>query len=338
MRAKYVLTEVFVGLWRNVTMTIAMIITMAVSLTMLGASLMLYWQVGEMKDWYYARVQVSVFLTPEITDQQRADLKTRLEQDPAVEKVFYEDQDTAYTRFKAQFKDLPDLVKSVEPASLPASFRVTLKDPEKSAQFAAALEQAAGLDQGDSDTTGATPAPSASTSAGASPAASAGTTDTTTTAAGADQPIAGIKQVVDQKKLLEKIFGIIGSIQSMSLIVSVVMGIAALLLVANTIQVAAYSKRREVAVMKLVGASNWFIQAPFVLEAVFAAVLGSVIAFLLLVCGKVFLMDGSLKSLQEIITPIKWGTVLLMLPVLAAIGAAISATTGWVTLRAYIKK
>jgi cell division transport system permease protein len=336
MRAKYVLTEVFVGLWRNVTMTIAMIITMAVSLTMLGASLMLYLQVGEMKDWYYARVQVSVFLTPDISEQQRADLKTRLEQDPAVEKVFYEDQATAYKRFQEQFKDLPDLVKSVGPESLPASFRVTLKNPEKSAQFATALEQAAGLNQGDSDTTTTTPSPAASASAGAS--TGTGATDNNTTAATSDQPIAGIKQVVDQKKLLEKIFGIISSIQSMSLLASIFMGVAALLLVANTIQVAAYSKRREVAVMKLVGASNWFIQAPFVLEAVFAAVLGSLIAFLLLVSGKIFLLDGSLKELQQIITPVQWGTVILMLPILAGLGAAISAITGWLTLRVYIKK
>jgi len=332
MRAKYVLTEVFVGLWRNVTMTIAMIITMAVSLTMLGASLMLYLQVGEMKDWYYDRVQVSVFLTDDISDQQRASLETKLKEDPAVEKVFYEDQDTAYKRFKEQFRDLPDLVRSVGPESLPASFRVTLKDPEKSTQFAKALEAAAGLEQTDETATdGATPSPSAS----ASPAASAGTT---TAAAPVDQPLAGIKQVVDQKKLLEKIFGIIGSIQSMALIVSVAMGVAALLLVANTIQVAAYSKRREVAVMKLVGASNWFIQAPFVLEAVFAAVLGSLLAFLALVGGKVFLMDGSLKDLNQILTPLEWGTVILMLPILAGIGATVSSVTGWITLRAYIKK
>ena len=332
MRAKYVLTEVFVGLWRNVTMTIAMIITMAVSLTMLGASLMLYLQVGEMKDWYYDRVQVSVFLTDDISAEQRASLETKLKEDPAVEKVFYEDQDTAYKRFKEQFRDLPDLVRSVGPESLPASFRVTLKDPEKSTQFAKALEAAAGLEQTDETATdGATPSPSAS----ASPAASAGTT---TAAAPVDQPLAGIKQVVDQKKLLEKIFGIIGSIQSMALIVSVAMGVAALLLVANTIQVAAYSKRREVAVMKLVGASNWFIQAPFVLEAVFAAVLGSLLAFLALVGGKVFLMDGSLKDLNQILTPLEWGTVILMLPILAGIGAAVSSVTGWITLRAYIKK
>jgi cell division transport system permease protein len=337
MRAKYVLTEVFVGLWRNVTMTIAMIITMAVSLTMLGASLMLYLQVGDMKDFYYDKVQVSVFLNTDITDQQRADLEARLKTDPAVQSVFYEDQQTAYQRFKDQFRDLPDLVKAVTPDSLPPSFRVTLKDPQKSDVFAAQLETAAGLDNGDD--TGASPAPSASGSAAASPQPSASaSSDTTTKAGNADAPIEGIKQVVDQKKLLEKIFGIIGSIQSMALVVSVAMGIAALLLVANTIQVAAYSKRREVAVMKLVGASNWFIQAPFVLEAVFAAVLGAFLAFLALIAGKVFLMDGSLKDLNQVLTPLSWSRVLLMLPLLAGIGGVISSVTGWFTLRAYIKK
>ena len=334
MRAKYVLTEVFVGLWRNVTMTIAMIITMAVSLTMLGASLMLYLQVGDMKDFYYDKVQVSVFLTSDINEQQRSDLEATLKGDPAVQSVFYEDKDTAYKRFQEQFRDLPDLVKSVGPDSLPASFRVTLKDPQKSDEFTKELELKAGLNA--ADDTSASPSPDAGASAAPSPSASkAGTTTTTTTA---DAPIAGIKQVVDQKKLLEKIFGIISSIQGMALAVSIAMGIAALLLVANTIQVAAYSKRREVAVMKLVGASNWFIQAPFVLEAVFAAVLGAFVAFLLLIAGKIFLMDGSLKELNQVLTPLTWGRVLLMLPMLAGIGAVVSAVTGWFTLRVYIKK
>jgi cell division transport system permease protein len=335
MRAKYVLTEVFVGLWRNVTMTIAMIITMAVSLTMLGASLMLYLQVGDMKDFYYDKVQVSVFLTSDITEQQRSDLEATLKGNPAVQSVFYEDQDTAYKRFQEQFADLPDLVKSVGKESLPASFRVTLKDPQKSDVFTRELELKAGLNSADDTST--SPSPDTSASAAPSPSASkTGTTTTTTTAA--DAPIEGIKQVVDQKKLLEKIFGIISSIQSMALVVSIAMGIAALLLVANTIQVAAYSKRREVAVMKLVGASNWFIQAPFVLEAVFAAMLGAFLAFLALIAGKIFLMDGSLKELNQVLTPLSWGRVLLMLPMLAGIGAVVSAVTGWFTLRAYIKK
>jgi cell division transport system permease protein len=147
----------------------------------------------------------------------------------------------------------------------------------------------------------------------------------------------GIEQIVDQRELLGKIFSILGAVQSLSLVAAIVMAIAALLLVANTIQVAAYSKRREVAVMKLVGASNWFIQAPFVLEAVTAALLGSILAFIALVGAKLFLVDGSLKPLTELLTPLSWGNVYLMLPLMAGVGSLISAVTGWVTLRFYLR-
>jgi cell division transport system permease protein len=147
----------------------------------------------------------------------------------------------------------------------------------------------------------------------------------------------GISEIVDQRKLLGKVFGILGSMQNLALIVAIVQGLAALLLVANMIQIAAYSKRREVAVMKLVGASNWFIQAPFVLEAVFAGLIGAIFAFATLVAAKYFLIDGSLKSLANLLTPVPWRNVLLMLPLLAGIGAAINAITGWVTLRFYVR-
>lgn len=82
MRVKYVLSEVLVGLWRNVTMTIAMIITMAVSLTMLGASGLMYRQVNDMKDLYYKNIEVSIFLKKEANEQQRADIDTKLKSDP----------------------------------------------------------------------------------------------------------------------------------------------------------------------------------------------------------------------------------------------------------------
>jgi cell division transport system permease protein len=103
--------------------------------------------------------------------------------------------------------------------------------------------------------------------------------------------------------------------------------------------VAAYSKRREVAVMKLVGASNWFIQAPFVLEAVFAGLIGSIIAFGFLMVGwwVLFASGGSLESLETVLTPVEWTSVLLMLPILAGISALVSAITGWVTLRFYVR-
>jgi len=147
----------------------------------------------------------------------------------------------------------------------------------------------------------------------------------------------GVEVIVDQKKLVEKVFTVLGALQKLALIIAIVQGVAALMLVINTIQVAAYSKRREVAVMKLVGASNWFIQAPFVLEAVAAGLIGAIIAYGTLVLAKIYVFDGALAPLTAVLTPVPWSRVHLMLPLLAAAGAAVSSITGWFALRFYIR-
>jgi len=288
MRAKYVLSEVFLGLWRNVTMTIAMIITMAVSLSMLGASLLLYWKVQDMQNYFYTRVEMSVFLKSDITQEQTAQLKSELNADDRVQSIHYESKNEAYQRFRTEFKDAKDLVDSTKPESLPASFRVKLKDPEQYSQV-----------QQDFNT----------------------------------KP--GVESIVNQQQTLDKIFSILNGVQNLALVVAIVQGLAALLLVANTIQVAAYSRRREVGIMKLVGASNWFIQLPFVLEAVFAGLIGAVISFLVLMGTKAFLLDRSLSGIftANFIPPISWNDILLTLPLLLLVAAVISAVTGWVTLR-----
>jgi len=147
-----------------------------------------------------------------------------------------------------------------------------------------------------------------------------------------------VTSIQNQADLLEKVFKVLGALQNLALVLAVAQGLAALLLVANTIQVAAYSKRREVAVMKLVGASNWFIQSPFVLEAMFAGILGAILAWVALVCAKVFLIDGSLKALTTLLGNVEWSTINIMVLYLVAAGAIVSGVTGWVTLRVYIKK
>ena len=290
MRVNYVLNEVLVGLWRNVTMTIAMIITMSVSLTMLGASVLMYMQVDRMKTFYYGEIEVSIFLRTDVTDAQRQAIDQALTGNALVASKTYESREQAFEKFKVLWKDSPDFIASVGPDSLPESYRVKLKDPEQYKTFASQI-----------------------------------------------QGQQGIQDIVDQRQLLDKVFKIFNSIQVMALIVAAFMALAALLLVGNTIQVAAYSKRREVAVMKLVGASNWFIQAPFVLEAVVAGLIGSILGFAALFVGKIVLLDGRLAALTKILTPIPNGNVWLMLPLLAAVGAGVSAVTAWITLRFYIK-
>src|SRR3954447_696027 len=290
MRLKYVLNEVLVGLWRNVTMTIAMIITMSVSLTMLGASVLMYMQVDQMKTYYYGEIQVSIFLREDVSEAQRTAINQAIETDPLVASKTYETRAEAFEKFKVLWRDSPDFVKSVGPDSLPESFRVKLKDPEQYQVFADHIKG-----------------------------------------------LPGIQDIVDQRELLEKVFRIFNAIQVLALVVAGFMALAALLLVGNTIQVAAYSKRREVAVMKLVGASNWFIQAPFVLEAVVAGLIGAILGFVFIFIGKVVLLDGRLQALTNVLTPIPDGNVWLMLPLLAGVGAGVSAITAWITLRFYLK-
>ncbi len=290
MRFKYVLNEVLVGLWRNVTMTIAMIITMSVSLTMLGASVLMYMQVDQMEEYYYGSIEVSVFLREDVTDAQRAAINQAIEQSTLVSEKEYESREDAFKKFQELWADSPDFVKSVRPDALPESYRVKLSDPTKYQTFVDGIK---------------------------------------------DQ--AGIQTIVDQRELLDKVFNIFNSIQLFALVVAAFMALAALLLVGNTIQVAAYSKRREVAVMKLVGASNWFIQAPFVLEAVVAGLIGAILGFVFLFVSKVVLLDGRLEALTNVLTPIPTSNVWLMLPLLAGVGAGVSAITGWVTLRFYLK-
>ena len=291
MRLKYVLSEVAVGLWRNVTMTIAMIITMTVSLTLLGASVLLYLQVKQMEDVYYQQVEVTVFLKVSgVTDPQKDALAAAIGSDDLVQSVTFENKEQAYARFQKLYQNAPDLIAQTRPDSLPESYRVKLKDPGTFEEFKAKYATMAGVDT-----------------------------------------------IIDQKELVQQVFNVLGSLQTLALIIAIVQGVAALMLVINTIQVAAYSKRREVAVMKLVGASNWFIQAPFVLEAVAAGVLGAILAYGTLVAAKIYVFDGTLAPLASVLTPVPWAHVNWMLPLLAGAGALVSSVTGWIALRFYIR-
>jgi len=188
MRAKYILSEVLTGLWRNVTMTVAMIITMAVSLTMLGAGVLLYWQVGEMEKIFFTKVEVSIFLKGDVSEEQRTSLQADLNKDPLVQSVQYVSREEALANFRQLYRDAPDLVDSVKEDTLPESFRVKLHDPRKFQAISDRYRDREGVDE-----------------------------------------------IIDQRQVLGKVFGILNSVQNLSLVVAIIQGVAALLLVANTI-------------------------------------------------------------------------------------------------------
>jgi cell division transport system permease protein len=292
MRAKFVLTEAATGLWRNVTMTVALILTTAISLALLGVGGLLFVQVDKTKDLLYAQVQVSIFLTNDVTEAQRTTIKEKLKSDGTVKSYEYETKQEAYKRFKELFKDSPDLVENVKPESLPESFRVKLNDPSK-----------------------------------------ANVTD-------ADyKNLPGVDQVSTQQELVGRLFDAIDAVKNLALVISLVQGVAAVMLIGNTIQVAAYSRRREVSIMKLVGASNWYVRLPFILEAAVAGLIGATLAFIGLILAKVLVIDDALQSLvqQNVVPTIGWSEIFIAGPLLALVAVLIAGVTGWTTLRFYVK-
>ena len=301
MRAQFVLSEIGIGLRRNLTMTIAVVLTTAISLVLLGAGILINKQVSVMKDYWYDKVQVSVFLCADnstsptcankaVTQEQRDVLSTQLRAMPIVKNVFYESKTDAFARFKEQFKDSPDLVESVTADALPESYRVQLRDATKFEVVASALR---------------------------------------------DQP--GVDTISDQRKLVEPLFNLLSKLRLISWLVAGLQVVAALLLISNTIRVAAFSRRRETGIMRLVGASNVYIQLPFLLEGVLAGLVGSAFAVVGVVLMKFFLIDKVLKPSLKFTAFIGWDAVFSTIPWLILVGVLLSGLSSFVTLRRHLR-
>ena len=300
MRISFIARELRTGIRRNFTMTLALVISVAVSLALFGSALLLKSQVERMKGYWYDKVQVSIYLCGEnstaltcdgkVTQPQRAEiLKTLQGLEPTVQSMFYESSAQAYARFKVQFKGSP-IVSSVSEDALPESFRVKLDDPANFEVVSLAL---------------------------------------------ADK--IGVESVVDQRKLLQKFFQILRGLQSFALTVAIAMLLVTILLVMNTIRIAAYARRRETSIMRSVGASNMSIRLPFIAEAIFAATLGASLAAGLLLAVKRFVIDERLAPSISYVPFVTWQEVLAILPYLFGAGIGITVLAATTTLRRYLR-
>ncbi len=301
MRLSFILSEVRNGLRRNLNMTLAVIITVGVSLSLFGAALLVRAQVSQMKDYWYDRVEVSIFLCGPVseapscsggavTDVQKQQILADLNSlKPLVQKVYYESKAQALQRFQQQFKGSP-LAQNATVDQMPESYRVKLSDPTKFAVIASAF---------------------------------------------AGRP--GIEDVQDQRQALDRLFRALGGLQALALAIAFAMLLVTVLLIANTMRVASFSRRRETSIMRLVGASNAAIRMPFVLEAAVAAFAGGVVAALGLVAVKAFLIDRTLASTFQFTTFIGWDVILWTILEVVLTGVALAVVAASVTLRRYLR-
>ena len=299
MRAGFLFSEVRIGLRRNLTMTFAVIVTTAISLSLLGIGLLSNAQVNAMKDYWYDKIEVSVYLcgslseSPScaggvVTPEQRLAIKTDLDALPVVQSTFYESQSEAYSRFQERFKDSA-IAQNVTADQLPESFRVKLKDPT---QFAVVVSAFSG------------------------------------------RP--GVDVVQDQRTILEKFFQLLNVLRNGALLVGLFSVLTAGLLISNTLRIAAFNRRRETGVMKLVGASSWSIQLPFLLEGIFSALIGWGFATGLL-AGLKAVVDSKVAPLLTFTNFFGWNEVWIASAWLLLAGFTVSTLASAITLRRYLK-
>lgn len=299
MRARFLISEVGIGLRRNMTMTFAVIVTTAISLSLLGIGLLANAQVGAMKDYWYDKIEVSVFLcgslseSPScsggiVTAEQRLEIQQEIQEMPLVESVFYESQSQAFARFQERFKESA-IAQNVTANQLPESFRIKLKDPTQFAVIVSAFTGRPGVDV-----------------------------------------------VQDQRSILEKFFKLLEVLRNGALLVGLASVLTAALLISNTLRIAAFNRRRETGVMKLVGASSWSIQLPFLLEGIISAIIGWGLATGLL-AGLKSVVDTKVAPLLTFTKFFGWNEVWVASGYLLGTGLFVSTVASVITLRRYLK-
>jgi len=149
----------------------------------------------------------------------------------------------------------------------------------------------------------------------------------------------GVDRVKDQGEYLQQLFQALNALRNATFVIALIQALAALLLISNTIQVSAFTRRAEVGVMRLTGATRWYTQLPFVLEALVAGVIGGVLAIVGLLVGKVLFIDRVLAGVFDaaIVPRLGYADIFTVAPILLLVGAVVAALTGYVTLRLYVR-
>jgi cell division transport system permease protein len=231
----YVARETASNLWRNRLMTVAAVLTVAVSLSLVGASLLLQQGVAHATTKWAHGVGVALFLDPGISATQLKSVEQEVDLLPYVHApCLYRTQ--AYDYNEAKHLLTPDESQALSVGTTPSSYRCVLNNPNEAQAIAKQFNKYPGVDS-------------------------------------VDYPGQQIRNMEQVTNILKLVF----------LILAVILLLSASVLILNTIRLAIFARRREVSVMKLVGATNWFIRLPFLVEGVFQGALGALVAAVVVV-------------------------------------------------------
>jgi cell division transport system permease protein len=303
MRFGFMFSEVAQGLRRNIAMVISIILVTFISLTFVGTASLLQLQIGQMKNYWYDRAQVAIYLCTDVSPEATCprgeasdDVKTQVQErldsatlTPFIEEYYFEDHDQAFANFQEQFAGNA-VAQYVKAEQLNETYWVNLYDPNQSQII---TESFTGL--------------------------------------------SGVEEVRDQRSYLDQIFNILNIASLAAVSIAALMLISSVLLISTTIRLSAFSRRRELGIMRLVGASNFSIQLPFILEGVVAALFGSLLAAGAVLGLVIFFVQGFLAERLPFTSFVSLSDGMLVVPLLIAAGVVLAAVASGLAIRRYLK-
>ncbi|MDQ1206639.1 permease-like cell division protein FtsX [Microbacterium sp. SORGH_AS_0862] len=303
MRFGLIMGEALSGLRRNASMVISVVLVTFVSLTFVGAAVLMQMQIGKMKDFWVDRAQVAVYMCTSVSTASTCSdgVATQAEIDqvtaelngpalsPLIKEFTFETNEQVYEKAIQQLG--AEYENIVTPDQFNATFSINLVDQSQSDVIAEAF--------------------------------------------GGSK---GVEEVKDQMQYLEPLFSALTIATYIAVGIAGLMLVAAVLLIATTIRLSAFARRKELGIMRLVGASNRFIQTPFILEGVFAALIGSALASVGVWATVEFGINGYLRQRIGFVTTwVGYSDLALVIPVIVVIGVLLAALSAGFAIRRWLR-
>ena len=307
MRLRFFLAEAFESLRRNWVMTIASILTVLVTMAIFGLVLVTDRNLKEGTTNLKNRVEIEVFIKDSVSQDpnQLAGFEAKVRAMPQLKSYQYISKDQALKDFeKTLGQNGKDIVAQLPQNPLPASFKIFVKDPNQVDQVARQFFSDPRVDNDPGTTNGVSYA----------------------------------------KRTVRNLLGTINLVEKGMWVVTILFAAAAVLLVSTTVRLSIFARRREVEIMQLVGATNWFIRWPFVLEGFITGMVGSLIAALAVWGANVLVFNWIHGSKLDFLSPKKYPVLfqggtwpLGLVPTLVVAGAVLGAVGSVLALRRYLR-
>ena len=304
---RHTLSETWLSLKRNVSMTVSVVVTMWVSLSLFGVSLLMMQQVNLWKNYAYNNIEITVYLCTTLssgssasqtgtcspgldtTDAQRQLIQQRLQADPDVANITYQSKQEAFAQYQQVYQNSPILGTLTED-QMQDSFQIKLVDPQN---YESVVSMA--------------------------------------------KTLPGVQSVQDLRQVLDPLFSVLNGLRWGTMILSVLLLLAAALQISNTIRLTAFTRRREIGIMRLVGASNSYITLPFLLESLVSGILGVAAASATLAAAIRFLIIDRAQVSIKPLPWIGWPQLFIAILVLGLVGVVLAVIPTLIATRRYLR-